>query len=92
MYKQVLAKESLEKGENHPDTIATMNDLGSLLSTMEWFKEALKWQEGVILRYGSLDTKDEMSSLSAMDNLAHTLSNLDRRSKALAKFQQFVGC
>ena len=74
LYKDCLEKVKLMKGENHPDTIATMMNLANVYVPQNKFVEAEGIRKECLAKSIVIRGKDHISTLSCMINLAVSYS------------------
>ncbi len=75
-------------GEEHPDTLAALSALASVLSDLGKYRETLEIREKVYETRKRIFGAEHPDTLPALSNLALTLSDMGRYREALAKQQQ----
>jgi serine/threonine protein kinase/tetratricopeptide (TPR) repeat protein len=78
------------RGPDHPDTLATMNNLANSYAALNRPAEALKLREEVLEILKRVLPKDHPDTLKSMNNLANSYAALNRPAEALKLFEEVV--
>jgi valyl-tRNA synthetase len=90
MQEQVLESRCRVLGEDHPDTLAIMNNLALMLYAQGELSKAQKMQEKVLESSHRVLGEDHPDTLRSMNNLAGTLEAQGNLSEALEMQEQVL--
>lgn len=87
VYRDILSTRIKLHGNNHPDCLMALNDIGELLLTQEKFAEALPIFEQIYENRIELDEESEIIVTSMM-NIAYVHRMLENNEKSLEMYEQ----
>lgn len=87
IYNDVLSKRKKTLGENHPDYLVALNDIGELFSLQERFADALLIFEEIYKNQPVLGEESKIIVVG-MNNIAYVHSQLGNNDKALELYKQ----
>ena len=88
LYNELHLTLKDEYGENHPNTLSTLNNLASTYSDLGNHQKALELKQQVYERRKEVLGENHPNTLLTLNNLASTYSNLGNHQKALELLQQ----
>ena len=90
IYNEVLQQRRAVLGDDHPDTLATMNNVASILVNKGNFKTALEIYEQVLQQEKEVLGEDHPSTLTTMTNLGSVLSNQANYDAAMEIYKEVL--
>jgi tetratricopeptide (TPR) repeat protein len=83
VFAQTLAIQKAKLGPDHPDTLLTMNNLGSSYTALGRHEDALALRQETLKLMSTKLGPDHPTTLTGMKNLANSLFNVGRKAEAL---------
>jgi tetratricopeptide (TPR) repeat protein len=88
MYRQVLELREKILGPKHPDTLTTVNDLGSVLSRQGKLEEAEAMYQQVLEAREQVLGREHPDTLTSVDQLGSVLNSQGRYNEAEVMYQR----